>query len=125
VTNQLSMCPPGACHLHLTSAGMVIEELIHDHLQRCGMKLGTKLASCLPFVIYAWKVSLSSQKEQIHQVDIWVMREHRVERLWLKVRQLGPQPSFCHSKGILPMVVVVVYPLHSYIHTYATFPLKT
>jgi hypothetical protein len=61
------------------------------------MKLATEVASCLAFVIYAWNADLFIiTEEQSIQVDIWGMREQHPEeaRSWLKVGQLGPNPSF-------------------------------
>lgn len=70
-------------------------------LARCAMKLAIGLASCLPFVTYAWNAGLIIiiTEEQSIELIFGYMKEHPEERSWLKVRAIGPQPSFCHSKG--------------------------
>ncbi len=102
----------GPCHLH----GEWGIEPPGPHVQRCAMKLATEVASCLAFVIYAWNADLFIiTEEQSIQVDIWGMREQHPEeaRSWLKVGQLGPNPSFLWFKRW--------WWCTRFVHTYATF----
>jgi len=84
------------------------------------MKLATELASCLPFVIYAWNADLFIiTEEQSIQVDIWGMREqHPEEReIVAESRAIGPQPKFF----VIQKVSYLWWWCTRFVHTYATF----